>query len=164
MITKNMYLFIEIRHNILWQCQWNYVEVTKFNYLLWIDIFRNSSQKWVKSFFRVWMCKWSPDTLLAKTMLPSLIRSNGWLYLLKWGDKWTPNSKVRANSLGVLSVKRKCKRKIWSTTLNFHTNFIQNIFTVSINARLHNQHSPVLQKWLLIFMMIIIFIFKRVTY
>ena len=40
----NMYKFIKIRHDILIQCHGNYMEMKKFNYMLEIDILRNSSQ------------------------------------------------------------------------------------------------------------------------
>ena len=44
----NMYAFIEIRHDILIQCHRNYMETKKVNYMVEIDILRNSSQKsWV---------------------------------------------------------------------------------------------------------------------
>ena len=42
----NMYLFIEIRHNILIQCHGNQIEV-KFNFVLESDILRSSSKNWV---------------------------------------------------------------------------------------------------------------------
>ena len=40
----NMYKFIKIRHDILIQCHGNYMGMEKFNYMLEIDILRNSSQ------------------------------------------------------------------------------------------------------------------------
>ena len=40
-----MYEFIKIRHNILIQCNGNYMEMKKFNCMLEIDILRNFSQK-----------------------------------------------------------------------------------------------------------------------
>ena len=43
--TINMYKFIKIRHDIIKQCHGNYKEMTKFNYKLGIEIFRNSTQK-----------------------------------------------------------------------------------------------------------------------
>ena len=43
--TINKYKFIERRHDILIQCQWNYMEMEKLKYMLKIDILRNSSQK-----------------------------------------------------------------------------------------------------------------------
>ena len=43
--TINMYRFIKIRHDILMQCHGNYMEMKKFNYMIEIDILRNSSQK-----------------------------------------------------------------------------------------------------------------------
>ena len=42
--TINMYKFIKIRHDILIQCHGNYMEIRKFNYMLEIEILRNSSQ------------------------------------------------------------------------------------------------------------------------
>ena len=44
--TINMYLLFGIRHNTLTQshCHGNYIEVKIFNYMLKIDILRNSSQ------------------------------------------------------------------------------------------------------------------------
>ena len=50
------------------------MEMKKFNYMLEIDILRNSLQKNVGAlrpevcFLRVWVSKGHPDTLLAKTM------------------------------------------------------------------------------------------------
>ena len=41
----NMYISIKIRHDILIQCHVNYMEMNKFNYVLEIDILRNSLQK-----------------------------------------------------------------------------------------------------------------------
>ena len=47
-LTIHMYEFIKIRHDILIQCQGNYMKMKKFNFMLEIDILRNSSQKnWV---------------------------------------------------------------------------------------------------------------------
>ena len=40
----NMYKFIKIRHDILIQCYGNYMEMKKVNYMVEIDILRNSSQ------------------------------------------------------------------------------------------------------------------------
>ena len=40
-----MYIFIKIRHDILIQGHGNYMMMKKFNYMLEIDIFKNSSQK-----------------------------------------------------------------------------------------------------------------------
>ena len=37
---------INIRHDILIQCHGNYMGMKKFNYMLEIDILRNSSQFW----------------------------------------------------------------------------------------------------------------------
>ena len=57
----NMYKFIKIRHDIISQCHGNYKEMKKFNYKLEIEIFRNSTQKYVgvpEGFFlRVWVSK-----------------------------------------------------------------------------------------------------------
>ena len=39
-----MYKFVKIRHDILIQCHGNKMEMKKFNYILEIDILRNSSQ------------------------------------------------------------------------------------------------------------------------
>ena len=44
-ITFNMHLLIEIRHDTLIKCKWSCIEVEKFNNMLEIDIFRNSSQR-----------------------------------------------------------------------------------------------------------------------
>ena len=41
----NMHRFIKLRHGILIECQGNYMEMIKFNYMLDIDIFINSSPK-----------------------------------------------------------------------------------------------------------------------
>ena len=43
--TINMYKFIKIMHDILKQSHGNRMEMRKFNYMLEIDIIRNSSQK-----------------------------------------------------------------------------------------------------------------------
>ena len=43
--TINMYLLIEIRHNILIKCLGNCIELEKSNFMLEIDILRNYSQK-----------------------------------------------------------------------------------------------------------------------
>ena len=43
-LTINMYKFIKIRHDILIQCHGNYMGMKKINYMLEIDILRNSSQ------------------------------------------------------------------------------------------------------------------------
>ena len=43
--TINIYLLIEIRHNILIQCHRNFIEVEYFNYVLEIGILRNCPQK-----------------------------------------------------------------------------------------------------------------------
>ena len=45
--TINMYKFIKIRHEILIQCHGNYMEMKKLNYMLGIDILRNSSHKFL---------------------------------------------------------------------------------------------------------------------
>ena len=42
--TINMYLLIEIRHDILIQCHGNFIELRKSNYMLEIYILRNFSQ------------------------------------------------------------------------------------------------------------------------
>ena len=41
--TIKMYKYNKIRHDILIQCHGNYMEMKKFNYMLEIDILRNSS-------------------------------------------------------------------------------------------------------------------------
>ena len=43
--TINMYIFIKIVHDILIRGHGNYMMKKKFNYMLEIDILRNSSQK-----------------------------------------------------------------------------------------------------------------------
>ena len=43
----NVYKSIKIRYDILIQCHGNYVEMKKFNYMLEIDILRNSSAKFL---------------------------------------------------------------------------------------------------------------------
>ena len=43
--TINKYKLIRIRHDFLIQCHVNSMEMKKFNYMLEIDIKRNSSQK-----------------------------------------------------------------------------------------------------------------------
>ena len=40
-----MYIFIKIRHDTLKQGHGNYMTMKKFNYMVEIDILRNSSQK-----------------------------------------------------------------------------------------------------------------------
>ena len=42
--NHNMYEFIKMRHDIIIQCHGNYMKMKKFNYMLEIDILRNSSQ------------------------------------------------------------------------------------------------------------------------
>ena len=70
--TINMYEFIKIRHNVLIQCHWNYMERKTFNYMLEIDILRNNSEKHLgvlRGAFSGYGCpKRHPDALLAKTM------------------------------------------------------------------------------------------------
>ena len=67
-----MYKFIKIMHDILIECHGNYMEMKKVNYMLEIDIFRNSSQKnWgvLRGAYQGFGCpKRHPDALLAKTM------------------------------------------------------------------------------------------------
>ena len=62
--TINMYEFIQIRHDILIQCHGNYMEMKNVNYMLEIDILRNSSQKSLGvlrgDFLRVWVSKKTP--------------------------------------------------------------------------------------------------------
>ena len=41
----NMYKLITIRHTVLVQYHGNYIMMVKFNYMLEVDILRNSSQK-----------------------------------------------------------------------------------------------------------------------
>ena len=45
--TINMYKFIKIRHDIIKQCLGNYKEMKKFKYMLEIEIFRNSTLKYM---------------------------------------------------------------------------------------------------------------------
>ena len=45
--TINMHKSIKIRHDILIQCHGNYMEIKEFNYILEIDILRNSSQRFL---------------------------------------------------------------------------------------------------------------------
>ena len=65
-----------MRHDILIQCHQNYIEMKNINYMPEIDILRNSSRQefgcpeWCS--LRVWVSKRRPDTLLAKTMSPSI--------------------------------------------------------------------------------------------
>ena len=67
--------FIESRHDILIQCNENNMEMKKINYMLEIDILRNSSQKnlgVLRGAFSGFGCaKRHPDALLAKTMGPT---------------------------------------------------------------------------------------------
>ena len=67
--TINMYKFIKIRHDIIKQCHGNYKEMKKFNYKLEIEIFRNSTQKYLgvlRGSFQGFGCpKRHPDALLA---------------------------------------------------------------------------------------------------
>ena len=44
--TINMYKFIKVRHDIIIQWHRNDMEMKKSNYMLEIDILRNSSQFW----------------------------------------------------------------------------------------------------------------------
>ena len=39
-----MYFLNEVKHNVHIQCHGNYIELKMFNYMLEIDILRNSSQ------------------------------------------------------------------------------------------------------------------------
>ena len=68
-----MYEFIKLRHDILIECQGNYLEMIKFNYMLEIDISRNSSPRKLgvlRGAFEGFGCpKRHPDALLAKTMI-----------------------------------------------------------------------------------------------
>ena len=70
----NMYKFIKIRHDIINQCHGNYKEMKKSNYMLEIDILRNSSPRKVgvlRGAFEGFGCpKRHPDALLDKTMAP----------------------------------------------------------------------------------------------
>ena len=76
-----MYKFIRIRHDILIQWHWKYIirDEKKFNYMLEIDILRNSSLKKsgchvLRGAFEGFGCpKRHPDALLAKTMIQSLV-------------------------------------------------------------------------------------------
>ena len=67
-----MYKFIKLRHDIIKQCHGNYKEMTKFNYKLEIEIFRNSTQNILdvlRGSLQGFGCpKKHPDSLLAKTM------------------------------------------------------------------------------------------------
>ena len=68
----NMYKFIKIRHDIIKQCHRNNKEMKKFNHNLEMEIFRNSTQKFLgvlRGSFQGFGCpKRHPDALLAKTM------------------------------------------------------------------------------------------------
>ena len=72
-----MYKFIKLRHGILIECQGNYMEMIKFNYMLEIDILRNSSPRKVgvlRGAFEGFGCpKRHPDALLAKTLVLVLL-------------------------------------------------------------------------------------------
>ena len=97
-----MYKFIKLRHGILIECQGNYIEMIKFNYMLEIDILRNSSPKKVgvlTGAFEGFGCpKRHPDALLAKTMQKlgcSLVQVCLVIQLYLYGDilrKLTMNS------------------------------------------------------------------------
>ena len=67
-----MYLLIENGHSILIQYYGELYKGEQFNYVLHIEIFRNSSLKilgvLIGDFFRFWVYKWDPDALLAKNM------------------------------------------------------------------------------------------------
>ena len=67
-----MYKFIKIRHDIIKQCHGNYKGMKKFNCKLEIEIFRNSTQKYLGvlrgSFNGLGCPKRHPDALLAKTV------------------------------------------------------------------------------------------------
>ena len=71
-----MYKFIKIRHDIFNQDHGTYKEMKKFNYKLKIEIFRNSTQKYLgvlRGSFEWFGCpERHPDALLAKTMLPGV--------------------------------------------------------------------------------------------
>ena len=69
--TINIYLFIEIRHNILIQCHrdWIVLRWKIFNYMLEIERNLMTKYLWPEGWFlRVWVFKWHPDALLAKIM------------------------------------------------------------------------------------------------
>ena len=71
--TIHMYLLVGIRHNILTQCHGIFFfKFENFNYnMLEIDDSRNLSPKSLVVLgvdFWVWMSKWHPDAMLAKTM------------------------------------------------------------------------------------------------
>ena len=70
--------FIKIRHNICIQCHGNHMDLKKFNYMLEIDILRNSPQRFLGvlrgAFLRFGCTKRHPDALLAKTMVGTVYR------------------------------------------------------------------------------------------
>ena len=72
-----MYKFIKLRDGILIECQGNYMEMIKFNYMLEIDILRHFSPRKVgvlRGAFQGFGCpKRHPDALLAKTMNLTLL-------------------------------------------------------------------------------------------
>ena len=72
-----MYKFIKISHDIIQQCHGNYKEMKKFNYEQEIEIFRNSTLKnlgVLRGAFSGFGCpKRHPDTLLAKTIIASIV-------------------------------------------------------------------------------------------
>ena len=76
----NVYKFIKIRHEILIQCHGNFMEMRKFNYMLEIDISRNSSQKDL-GVLRGSFQKRHPDALLAESKLWFM---SSWVGLLAW--------------------------------------------------------------------------------
>ena len=71
-----MYEFIKIRHDILIQCHGSYMEMEKINYMLEIDILRNTSLNFLgvlRGAFLGFGCpKRHLDALLAKTMYQSI--------------------------------------------------------------------------------------------
>ena len=76
-MTINMCLLIEIRHNILTQGHGKYIEGEKLHLYAWNWHFK---KKWLTAtfgcpegwFLRVWVSKWHPGALLAKIMVESM--------------------------------------------------------------------------------------------
>ena len=78
--TINMYKFIKIRHDILIKCHGNCMEKKKFNYMLEIDIFRNSSQKkWVS-----WGFVFKGLGVQKDTQTPCWLRPWIWVFTVSW--------------------------------------------------------------------------------
>ena len=145
-----MYIFIKIRHDIPIQGHGNHMMMKKFNYMLKINILRNSSQKKLgvlRGAFKGFGCRnRHQDALLAKTMWPTLekstysdihvddiailqapvVRNPVTGYVIDW----------RAHGLGkALVVQRGGVRSVMNTSF---VNYLVNIICRHANLKLDN--------------------------